>query len=146
MVERYRASMLAVDATFLDLVRAEDLVLATDLMVPFAHWITPQSQPKRFDTHFLLVAAPVEQLGAHDGGESVEGFWIAPQQALADTEAGGRTLVFPTLMNLTKLARYATVAEAVTATRASPVVTVSPRAERTPRDASCTSRPRPATA
>ena len=23
--------------------------------------------PKRFDTHFLLVAAPVEQLGAHDG-------------------------------------------------------------------------------
>ena len=78
------------------------------------------------------MAAPVEQLGAHDGGESVEGFWIAPQQALADTEAGRRTLVFPTLMNLTKLARYATVAEAVTATRASPVVTVMPRAERTP--------------
>jgi hypothetical protein len=41
-----------------------------------------------------------------------------------------RTLVFPTLMNLTKLSRYATVAEAVAATKASPVVTVMPRAER----------------
>ena len=51
--------------------------------------------------------------------ESVEGLWIAPQQALRDAEAGTRTLVFPTQMNLLKLARYASVAEAVAATRAS---------------------------
>src|SRR6185436_12471059 len=130
LVETYRAPLLAGQTTFLDLVRAEDLVLATDLMVPFAHWITPERQPKRFDTHFLLVAAPVEQLGAHDGGESVEGFWIAPQQALSDAEAGARTLVLPTQMNLLKLTRYASVAEAVAATRASPIVTVTPRVER----------------
>ena len=147
MVERYRAPMLAGDATFLDLVRAEDLVLATDLMVPFAHWITPQSQPKRFDTHFLLVAAPVEQLGAHDGGESVEGFWIAPQQALADTEAGRRTLVFPTLMNLTKLARYADRCRRPWLRRVQAPSSRSCRGPSArPRDASCTSPPRPATA
>lgn len=131
LVERYRAPLLAGEASFLDLVRREDLALATDLMVPFAHWITPEPQPKRFDTHFLLVSAPVEQLGAHDGAESVEGFWIAPQQALHDAEAGARTLVLPTQMNLTKLTRYATVAEAVAATRSSPIVTVTPRVERT---------------
>ena len=130
LVEQYRASLLKGDTTFLDLARAEDLTLATDVMVPFAHWITPKSQPKRFDTHFLLVAAPVSQLGAHDGAESVEGLWIAPGQAVRDADAGTRTLVFPTLMNLTKLSRYATVADAVTATRATPVVTVMPRAER----------------
>jgi hypothetical protein len=56
--------------------------LATELMVPFAHWITPEGLPKRFDTHFLLVAAPVAQVGIHDGTESVEGLWIAPQRAL----------------------------------------------------------------
>ena len=88
LVETYRAPLLAGETTFLDLVRAEDLLLATDLMVPFAHWITPERVGKRFDTHFLLVAAPVDQLGAHDGGESVEGFWIAPRQALRDAEAG----------------------------------------------------------
>jgi 8-oxo-dGTP pyrophosphatase MutT (NUDIX family) len=131
LVETYRARLLAGATTFLDLVRAEDLLLATDLMVPFAHWITPERVGKRFDTHFLLVVAPVAQLGAHDGGESVEGFWIAPQQALRDAEAGARTHVLPTQMNLTKLARYASVAEAVAATATSPIVTVTPRIERT---------------
>jgi 8-oxo-dGTP pyrophosphatase MutT (NUDIX family) len=131
LVEAYRARLIARRIGFLDVVRGEDLVLATDLMVPFAHWITPERQPKRFDTHFLLVAAPVEQLGAHDGAESVEGFWIAPRQALADAEAGTRTLVLPTQMNLLKLTRHASVAEAVAATRTSPIVTVTPRVERT---------------
>ena len=132
LVERYRRPLLAGATRFLDLVRAENLLLAPDLMVPFAHWITPVTQPKRFDTHFLLVSAPVEQLGAHDGGESVEGFWIAPAQALRDAEAGARTLVLPTQMNLTKLARHATVPDAVAAARASPIVTVTPRIERLP--------------
>jgi 8-oxo-dGTP pyrophosphatase MutT (NUDIX family) len=131
LVETYRARLVAGDTTFLDLVRKEGLRLAADLMVPFAHWITPENQPKRFDTQFLLVSAPVEQLGAHDGSESVEGFWIAPEQALREAEAGTRTLLFPTHMNLLKLARYANVAEAVAVTRRSPVVSVTPRVERT---------------
>jgi hypothetical protein len=100
-------------------------------MVPFAHWITPEPVPKRFDTHFFLVTAPMVQLGAHDGGESVEGVWITPRQALSEGEAGVRTLVFATRMNLGKLARYRTVAEAVEATRARPVVTVTPKVKRT---------------
>jgi len=107
------------------------LRLAVDLLVPFAHWITPQTQPKRFDTRFLLVSAPVAQLGAHDGGESVEGSWIAPKQALREAEAGARVLLFPTHMNLLKLARHANVAAAVAAARQSPVVSVMPRVERT---------------
>ncbi len=131
LVERYRAPMLAGEATFLDLVRAEDLLLTPDLMVRFAHWITPETQPKRFDTHFLLVSAPVAQLGAHDGGESVEGFWIAPSQALREAEAGARTLLFPTHMNLLKLAQHGSVAEAVAAARRARIVTVTPRVERT---------------
>jgi len=93
LVETYRARLIAGNASFLDLVRTENLRLAADLMVPFAHWITPESQPKRFDTRFLLVSAPVGQLGAHDGAESVEGFWISPKQALQDAKAGTRTLL-----------------------------------------------------
>ncbi len=112
--------------------RKENLALAADLMVPFAHWITPEVVPKRFDTHFFLIAAPVVQLGAHDGGESVEGLWITPQQALSEAKAGTRTLVFATRMNLEKLARYRTVAEAVEITRSRPVVTVMPKAMKTP--------------
>jgi 8-oxo-dGTP pyrophosphatase MutT (NUDIX family) len=131
LVEHYRAGVIANETTFLDLVRAEHLLLAPDLMVRFAHWITPETQPKRFDTHFLLVAAPVEQLGAHDGSESVDSCWITPRQALRDAEAGTRTLLFPTHMNLLKLARHPTVAEAVATARRSPIVSVTPRVVRT---------------
>jgi 8-oxo-dGTP pyrophosphatase MutT (NUDIX family) len=131
LVERYRAPILAGTRPFRALIAGEGLLLATDLMVPFAHWITPEGLPKRFDTYFYLVAAPVEQLGAHDGAESVEGLWITPQQALRDAEAGSRTLVFATQMNLVKLARYRTVGEAVAASRATPIVTVMPTFERT---------------
>ena len=132
LVAAHRAGLLKGEVSFIDILRGEGLTLALDLMVPFAHWITPEPSPKRFDTHFFLVAAPVSQLGAHDGEESVEGLWIAPQHALAEAEAGTRTLVFATRMNLAKLARYSSVAEAVAVTRASPVVTVMPKVKRTP--------------
>jgi 8-oxo-dGTP pyrophosphatase MutT (NUDIX family) len=127
LVGRYRTAVLKGETPFHAVIGKENLALATELMVPFAHWITPEGLPKRFDTHFFLVAAPVEQLGAHDGAESVEGLWIRPQQALDDAEAHTRTLVFATHLNLKKLTRYATVSEAVAATRASPVVTVMPK-------------------
>jgi 8-oxo-dGTP pyrophosphatase MutT (NUDIX family) len=132
LVEAHRTRLLKGEVSFVDIVRGEGLTLALDMLVPFAHWITPEPLPKRFDTHFFLVAAPVSQLGAHDGSESVEGLWIAPQQALAEATAGSRTLVFATRMNLAKLSRFRTVAEAVAATRAKPVVTVVPRVKRTP--------------
>jgi 8-oxo-dGTP pyrophosphatase MutT (NUDIX family) len=132
LVETHRSRLLKGETTFADILRGEDLVLAADLLVPFAHWITPDRVPKRFDTHFFLVAAPITQLGIHDGGESAEGFWIAPQEALDEAQAGRRTLVFATRMNLTRLGRYATVADAVAATRATPVVTVVPKVKRTP--------------
>ncbi|HEY1246018.1 MAG TPA: NUDIX hydrolase, partial [Hyphomicrobiaceae bacterium] len=90
LVEAHRARLLRGDASFADVLRSEGLTLALDLMVPFAHWVTPEAMPKRFDTHFFLIAAPVNQLGAHDGGESVEGLWIAPSQALAEAQAGAR--------------------------------------------------------
>jgi 8-oxo-dGTP pyrophosphatase MutT (NUDIX family) len=127
LVERYRKRLIEGATTFIALMRSEELTLATELMIPFAHWITPEGLPKRFDTHFLLVAAPVGQLGAHDGSESVEGLWIRPQQALLEAQARTRTLVFATQLNLKKLTGHATVADAVAATRLSPIVTVMPR-------------------
>lgn len=127
-----RTRLIKGETTFADILKREGLEVATDLLVHFAHWITPPPVPKRFDTQFLLVAAPVVQLGAHDGSESVEGIWIKPQAALDEADAGKRTLVFATAMNLRKLARHATVAETVAATRDEKVVTVMPRMERTP--------------
>ncbi len=132
IVERYQKPLNAGEVQFCEIIERERLVLATDLMVHFAHWITPAGSPKRFDTQFLLVAAPMEQAGMHDGSESVDSVWIRPQQALEDSDAGRRTLVNATRMNLQKLARSQTVAEAVQAARASRVVTVLPQVRNLP--------------
>ena len=70
--EKWRAKLAKDEASIVDLVEAEDLEIATDLMVPFAHWITPTFAPRRFDTWFFLAEAPEDQIALHDGSESVE--------------------------------------------------------------------------
>jgi 8-oxo-dGTP pyrophosphatase MutT (NUDIX family) len=113
-------------APFAALVAREGLVAATDLLVPFARWITPAFLPKRFDTHFFMSLAPPDQALAHDGRETVDSIWISPHLALS--ERGRRfTLLFPTERNLWKLARCADAASALAAARAAPVVTVEPQ-------------------
>jgi 8-oxo-dGTP pyrophosphatase MutT (NUDIX family) len=113
-------------AAFADLLTAEDLVPATDLLVPFAHWITPAHQRKRFDTVFFLAAAPHGQAGSHDGAEAVDSVWITPAEAVSAAQAGRYKLLFPTQMNLLKLGRHASVAAALAAARQAPLVTVEP--------------------
>ncbi len=112
---------------FADLIKAEGLRLATDQLVPFAHWVTPETMPKRFDTHFFLAVAPAGQIAVHDGGETVESLWVAPRQAIRDAEAGKRTLVPATTLNLELLAKSDSVADAFTNARARRIVTVMPR-------------------
>lgn len=104
----------------------EQLRLAVDALVPFAHWITPVFMPKRFDTHFYLAAAPEGQLGRHDGSESVDSVWVNPNEAIDDKRW---TIIFPTRMNLIKLGKAKSVAEALSTARATPVVTVEPKVE-----------------
>ena len=122
----HRQALCAGEKLFTAVLEAERLSPIPQAMLPFAHWITPADLPKRFDTHFFLAEAPPDQLAAHDGGESVDSVWISPAQALAEAEAGTRTLLFPTRKNLERLARFASVAEAMATTRDARVVSVQP--------------------
>ncbi|MEI7712336.1 MAG: hypothetical protein WCI94_12930 [Rhodospirillales bacterium] len=123
----HRAALNAGSIEFGAIMDAHELAPATDLLVHYAHWITPANQPKRYDTQFYLAEAPAAHVAVHDGYESVDSIWITPQDALTGTEEGRYVLVFATQMNLKKLAQFATVADAMAATRASTVVTVQPR-------------------
>lgn len=125
--DQHRAALNAGSIGFDAVLESEDLLPAPDLLVHFAHWITPAHQPKRYDTHFFLAEAPAEHLAVHDGWEAVESIWITPAQALQDTEAGRFKLVFATAKNLEKLGRAASVQEAMDTARAATVVTVQPK-------------------
>ena len=113
-------------ARFAAMIAHEKLLLATDHMIHFGHWITPTWQPKRFDTHFFLSPAPLEQSENFDRGESAEGVWITPIEALAQADAGQRTLVAVTRCTLELLATWASVEEAVAAARKRKIITVQP--------------------
>jgi 8-oxo-dGTP pyrophosphatase MutT (NUDIX family) len=117
---------------FAALLEAEGLVPDIGALARFAHWITPADLPKRFDTHFFLAPAPSGHTGTHDGREAVDSLWIRPATALAEAEAGRRTLVFATRLNLQRLAGFASTAAAFAAAATAPVVTVQPEALRTP--------------
>ncbi|HKX06877.1 MAG TPA: NUDIX domain-containing protein [Stellaceae bacterium] len=109
------------------------LTLATDLLVPFAHWITPVDQPKRYDTRFFLAPAPPGQTARHDGHEAVEVHWLTAEGAIAAARAGRIKLVMATRLNLLKLGRSKTVADALDAARRSEIVTVEPELVQTDR-------------
>jgi 8-oxo-dGTP pyrophosphatase MutT (NUDIX family) len=127
--QRWRAKLAKDDATIVDLVEAEDLEIATDLMTPFAHWITPTFAPKRFDTWFFLAEAPQDQIALHDGSESVDSVWIGAQQAIDEATTGKRTLVHATLKNLELLTEGKTVVGTISQAIERKIVTVQPWVE-----------------
>lgn len=127
----HRAALCESKISFAQIVADNDVVLALDLLVPYAHWITPVGMPKRFDTHFFLAAAPPEQVGAHDGKESTESIWISAREALDGGDSGRFKLPFPTTRNLIKLGKQPNVRAALDDARSSPVVTVLPVMTRT---------------
>ena len=128
-LEPYRLKLHAGELTMLEFVQQENLRLACDSLTHFAHWITPENLPKRFDTHFFLAIAPADHLAVHDGHESVDSIWIRPAEALADGESGKRTVIFPTLRTIAKLGASASADEAIATALATPVVSVLPRIE-----------------
>jgi 8-oxo-dGTP pyrophosphatase MutT (NUDIX family) len=122
----HRADLNDHKITFQKVLADNGLVLALDELVPYAHWITPEGMPKRFDTWFFLAAAPPDQLGAHDGRESTDSIWVSPREALAGGETGRFKLPFPTTRNLIKLGKQGNVTDALADSQGRDIVTVMP--------------------
>ena len=127
----HRTALCESKISFLNVLAQTGMVLALDELVPYAHWITPEGMPKRFDTWFFLAAAPPDQLGAHDGKESTDSIWVSPREALEGGESGRFKLPFPTTRNLIKLGKQGSVKAALDDSRGKNVVTVTPVMTRT---------------
>ncbi|HLZ57408.1 MAG TPA: hypothetical protein VKR06_10715 [Ktedonosporobacter sp.] len=119
MVERfasYRQAFNERKGSLVEMARAEELTFATDRLAYFAHWITPEVMPKRYDTHFFLATAPAEQEAIYDQLETSEGTWIQPSLALQRFEQGTFPIAFPTFHQLRDLTAFHNVQEALAAT------------------------------
>jgi 8-oxo-dGTP pyrophosphatase MutT (NUDIX family) len=109
----YRQAFNERKGSLVEMAHTEKLQLATDHLSYFAHWITPEGMPKRFDTHFFITTAPTEQQAAHDQLETSEGVWIQPSEALERYNNGTFPLVFATIHQLRGLAEFKSVQEAL---------------------------------
>jgi 8-oxo-dGTP pyrophosphatase MutT (NUDIX family) len=85
--------------------------LSKDDLVPWAHWITPEPEPRRYDTHFFLAAMPEGQEAQDISGETDHAAWESPSAALAAADRGEIALMPPTRAILLELAEAREVAE-----------------------------------
>jgi 8-oxo-dGTP pyrophosphatase MutT (NUDIX family) len=98
--EAYRRACQADNRAFWEMIRAESLVLATDRLRYFAHWITPEENPLRFDTRFFAASMPEGQRAVADEREIVAVRWMTVAEAEAARRAGEISLRTPTEKNL----------------------------------------------
>ncbi|AMM24149.1 MBL fold metallo-hydrolase [Variovorax sp. PAMC 28711] len=88
---------------------ARGLLLSTDKVYTFAHWITDRDLPKRFDVPFLVARMPEGQTPSADETEQFEPIWVRPADALARHAEGRFFIIFPTVRTLQRLATYGNV-------------------------------------
>jgi len=86
------------------------LPLATSVLQPWSHWVTPVGLSKRFDTLFFVAPAPAGQQPTVDAGETTLLAWVHPAQALAGHARGEFPMEFATVSTVQSLQPFASVA------------------------------------
>jgi 8-oxo-dGTP pyrophosphatase MutT (NUDIX family) len=113
----YRRQLLKGEISFTDILKREKWTLPTDRLYYFAHWITPEFLPYRYDVRFFVTVAPEDQEATHDGVELTGLTWITPRRALAEYEENRFDMVLPTIMTLRELDRFDSIAAVIHSVR-----------------------------
>jgi 8-oxo-dGTP pyrophosphatase MutT (NUDIX family) len=93
----------------------------------WAWWLTPEGEPRRYDTRFFVAALPAGMTASADGlAEVDQERWLAPAEAVADQSL---PMLPPTRFTLRDLSGFGTVQELLEAGRDRPVEQVLPRLE-----------------
>lgn len=100
-----------------DVLGTQKLVLRSGLLRPWANWITPEGNPRRYDTFFFLAALPDGQDAQMLTTEAETGRWARPVDLLAEHAAGTLAMMPPTLAMLMDLQQAGSVQWAMSQTR-----------------------------
>lgn len=127
-----RRALLADEVTLAEASRREGVRYDTGELLYIAHWITPEPEPRRFDTRFFLARAPKGAACDPHQAEITDFRWISAAAAVAGFEAGSLRLLPPTVHTLRRLAGVRSLDEVWEALRRAPVPAILPRMRRHP--------------
>jgi 8-oxo-dGTP pyrophosphatase MutT (NUDIX family) len=108
------------------------VVLAESDLHPWAHWITPEIEPRRYDTWFFVAIMPAGQNASDASGETERAEWSTPQAALVAERSGMIKMLPPTMSILIELADLGTSGAVISRARGREVEPVQPKVVETP--------------
>jgi hypothetical protein len=86
-------------------------VLRSDLLRPRAHWITPEFEPRRYDTRFFAALLPAGQIADNQTSEADHADWTDPARLLEDYASGAALMLPPTVVCVEQVAAATSVAQ-----------------------------------
>jgi 8-oxo-dGTP pyrophosphatase MutT (NUDIX family) len=113
--EADRAALVRHELAFADFLARRALVLRSDLLAPWARWITPEFEERRYDAWFFLALLPAGQRTRDVSGEADRTAWLRPADAVAGHDRGEMLMLPPTIATLRALLPYDTAAGALAA-------------------------------
>jgi 8-oxo-dGTP pyrophosphatase MutT (NUDIX family) len=125
--EADRLALIDRSLSFADFMGRRGLLVRTDLLRAWTHWLTPEIESRRFDTRFFVAALPAGQRTRDVGGEADRVAWMHPNDALAGNERGEMMLMPPTLASLRDMAEYGSVDEVLAAAASRTVTRILPK-------------------
>jgi 8-oxo-dGTP pyrophosphatase MutT (NUDIX family) len=102
------------------------VTITEDDLYPFAHWVTPELETRRFDTRFFVARMPDGQTPKHDESETTALEWLSPREAIARFERRELLLPPPTWTTLRQLAARTSVDDVIEWTRHRKIVRIMP--------------------
>lgn len=114
--EADRRALIDHTLSLAELLDRRGLVLRSDLLGAWAQWVTPEVEPRRFDTKFFVAALPTGQRARDVGGEADQVAWLCPADALAAARRREIFLMPPTATTLAELDGHTDVDAVLAAT------------------------------
>lgn len=121
-----REALVQHRATLPQVLADAGLGVRSDLLRPWANWLTPPGQGRRYDTFFFTAALPDGQQARLLTTEADLGQWRRPDDLFADRAAGRTKLMPPTMVMLRDLAGFASVEQMLAHPRVVTKVRVRP--------------------
>ena len=123
----YRHQLNASQIILMEIAQKEEISFFPDTLIPYAHWITPDFEKKRFSARFFLAKLPPGQTPVADAMELTVSLWITPQKALEMHREQKIILMPPTFKTIEELSAFKDIDELFSATKTKIIYPILPQ-------------------